>query len=130
MLDSAELLKQVMRLLNQPARAPAPAQGAALRASVGEAGEDVVVVLELPGIQRREDVSFSVSLTRLAVKGVRQRVGNPGQGGGPEPFENSINLPVPVRPETATALYSRGIVEIRIKKLPDRIWDKVFVQFI
>lgn len=134
MFDSAKFLNQVMRLLDQETQSLSQAPKPHLSV-IRETDDEVVVFFEVPGIQSREDINFFVAITRLTIKGVRHKIGgfNPS---GPEmdtpreEFEKTFALPCPVRPETARALYGKGIMELRIKKMPDKIWNNVFVQFL
>ncbi|HBV96253.1 MAG: hypothetical protein JL50_01745 [Peptococcaceae bacterium BICA1-7] len=129
MIDSSRLLGLIMNILNQQAQAPK------INSSpVMETAEEVIVTLEAPGIQKREDVYFSITATRVTIRGVRKKTAGAHLISeneiSQERFEKTFQLPHPVRPESATALYSKGILELRIKKLPEKIWDRVFVQFL
>ena len=129
MYDSSRLLGLIMNILNQQAQAPK------INSSpVMETAEEVIVTLEAPGIQKREDVYFSITATRVTIRGVRKKTAGAHLISeneiSQERFEKTFQLPHPVRPESATALYSKGILELRIKKLPEKIWDRVFVQFL
>lgn len=134
MIDSAKLLGLIMNILNQ--QAPTPQKTSAPdSSSVRETADEVIVAIEAPGIQNREDIYFSITVTRVIIRGVRKKTA----GAHPpvseneisqERFEKTFKLPHPVRPETATAFYSKGILELRLKKLPEKTWDRVFIQFL
>lgn len=133
MIDSSRLLGLIMNILNQQAQAP-KINSSPDSSQVMETAEEVIVTLEAPGIQKREDVYFSITATRVTIRGVRKKTAGAHLISeneiSQERFEKTFQLPHPVRPESATALYSKGILELRIKKLPEKIWDRVFVQFL
>ncbi|MFZ5643044.1 MAG: Hsp20/alpha crystallin family protein [Bacillota bacterium] len=136
MLDSNKLMSLIFSMLNQ-GQQPAGSLSAKKQDPfhIRETGEEVIVALEAPGIQKRDDVQFSIGVTRMTVRGIRKKMTGLDQpinseDISAEKFERAFTLPYPVRPETAIAIYSKGILEIRIKKLPEKTWDKVFVQFL
>ncbi len=124
MLDSHNLISQLVHILSPQ-----------MTAVTKEKDDEIHIFIELPGIQNREDISISVSPTKLTVKGVRYKIdrnrqsSDPSQNDNREEFEKTFVLSRPVRPETASAVYSKGVLEIRFKKLAEKIWDKIYVQF-
>jgi len=134
MIDSTKLLGLIMNMLHQ--QAPAPKIISSPDSSqVRETAEEVIVTIEAPGIQKREDIYFSITVTRVTIRGVRKKTAGahlsvPENEISQERFEKNFKLPHPVRPETAAAFYSKGILELRLKKLPEKTWDRVFIQFL
>lgn len=124
MLETHKFINQLINILN-------PQTTAVTKEKDGE----IHIFIELPGIQNREDISISVSASKLIVKGVRRKIDRSSQlsdlskNNNREMFEKTFILPSPVRPETASAVYSKGVLELRLKKLTEKIWDKVYVQF-
>lgn len=141
MLDSSKFLSLILSMLNQQAQAktqapaPLPVPATSQSHAIRESADEIIVALEAPGIQSRDDVYFSIGVTNLTVQGVRKITAGAHPAGTSgevtsERFKKTFTLPFPVRPETATAFYSKGILEIRIKKLPERRWEKVYLQFL
>lgn len=133
MLDSSKLLSLIMSMLTQQA----PTQQKISEpdnSHVRETAEEIILVLEAPGIHSREDVYFSIGVTSLTIRGIRKKTAGAHLSGtgeiAQEKFERTFKLPYPVRPESATAFYSKGILELRLKKLPEKKWDKVYIQFL
>ncbi|MCL6515800.1 Hsp20/alpha crystallin family protein [Alicyclobacillus sp.] len=91
-------------------------------ADVYETRHEVVVVLEIPGLEREKDVRIAVYPDELVVKGevvrhyersaesltIRERFAGP--------FERRIHLPVRVRRQHAKATYRAGLLEVRMIK--------------
>ena len=83
-------------------------------------GDDVIVRLELPGVDVSEDVSVEVVSGRLVVKGERRdsrpeesesrRLGEIRYGS----FERTFSLPSHVTAEAVTASYDAGILSVRV----------------
>lgn len=106
-------------------------------AHVYDLGEEVVAVLEIPGLQRREDIHFTVKTGGLEVRGRRARKLPDARAqaaalpaGAAEEFQQALSFPHAVRPETATAIYRHGLLEVRVKKVPFFINENVPVQFL
>jgi HSP20 family molecular chaperone IbpA len=133
MLDTSKLLGLIMSMLSQQT----PAQqkiSAPDNSQVRETAEEIIIALEVPGIQSREDIYFSIGVNSLTIKGLKKKTAGAHLSGSgeitQEKFERTFKLPYPVRPETATAFYSKGILELKLKKLPEKTWDKVYIQFL
>ncbi|SHI90128.1 Hsp20/alpha crystallin family protein [Desulfofundulus thermosubterraneus] len=106
-------------------------------AHVHELGDEIIAVVEIPGLQRREDLHLSVRTSSLEIRGRRfKRLPEPKSqatvlpAGTAEEFQQVVNFPCPVRPETATAAYRHGLLEVRVKKAPHTSNDNVFIQFL
>lgn len=93
-------------------------------------GDDLVVVLELPGVHVA-DVDVELDGRRLTVKGHRGQVG----GGGPArrelrsgQFTRSFRLPPSAGPHAVTASMDQGLLTIRVARaLPQSEVTKVTV---
>ncbi len=83
-------------------------------------GDDVVVRLELPGVDVSNDVSVEVVNGRLVVKGERRdtraddaqgrRISEIRYGA----FERSFGLPAHVTAEAVSAAYDAGVLSVRV----------------
>lgn len=84
---------------------------------------ELVLVIDVPGLERASDVRISVHSDRVVIKGELQRSTNRtreftilqserrvGQ------FERTISLPVRVRKQHAKAVYQQGLLEVRLLK--------------
>ncbi|MCL6445020.1 MAG: Hsp20/alpha crystallin family protein [Alicyclobacillus sp.] len=93
------------------------------RADVYETRHEVVVVMEIPGLERSGDVRLTVSSEQLTVKGDLKRRYH-RQEDVPlalserffGPFERAIALPARVRKQHAKAVYNAGLLEVRLLK--------------
>ena len=132
MLDPAKFLTEVFAIVNKEKNKSEKVVNSHF-SGISQTADEIIVHIEIPGIQSQQDIHISAGLTKLTIKGVRRKIFNSPANSTPglnsEQFEKTISLPVPVRPETASARYSKGILEISLKKIPDKIWDKVFVVF-
>lgn len=86
-------------------------------------GDDVVVRLELPGIDVSNDVSVEVTNGRLVVKGERRDERREESSENPTrriseirygSFERSFGLPSHVTAEAVSASYDAGILSVRV----------------
>lgn len=86
-------------------------------------GDDVVVRLELPGIDVSNDVSVEVTNGRLVVKGERRDERREESSENPTrriseirygSFERSFGLPSHVTAESVSASYDAGILSVRV----------------
>lgn len=87
-------------------------------------GDDVVVRLELPGVDVASDVTVEVVANRLVVKGERrdQRSEESGEEGSSRriseirygSFERSFGLPSHVGADAVSASYDAGVLSVRV----------------
>jgi len=100
-----------------PYRAEGRERGFVPAAEVLREGEDAVVSVELPGVDVEKDVAVEVKAGRLVVRGERrdERVGERGRRelryGA---FERAFVLPEHLGPESVSATYDAGMLNIRI----------------
>lgn len=86
---------------------------------VVRSGEDVVVRLELPGVDVERDVSIEVDRGRLVISGDRRAV-DEGEGvlvrelryGA---FRREFALPQGITPEQVEASYDSGLLDVRVR---------------
>lgn len=104
---------------------------------IHETGDEIIVVAEIPGLQRREDIHLLVSTVGLELRGRRfkknqdpKSEGTTLPAGLQEEFEQRVSFPSPVRSESATAIYRYGLLEVRLKKIPPNPKANVFIQFL
>ncbi len=141
MFDSNKFITQLMNALNQSSADNknsnddtnvVQGKNKTLVYLTRETIDEVIITLELPGIQDRGDIQFAITMTKASISGVRQKVEEAAQQGNgftQERFEKELVLPCPVRPETASASYSKGIITLKLKKLDEKTFSNVLVNF-
>lgn len=83
-------------------------------------GDDVIVRLEVPGIDIGSDVTVEVTQNRLVVRGERRdERGEATEGRSIREirygqFERTFTLPSHVGPDAVSASYDRGVLSIRV----------------
>ncbi|MFB9906463.1 Hsp20/alpha crystallin family protein [Allokutzneria oryzae] len=89
-------------------------------ADVHRDGEDVVITLELPGIDITDGVDVEVSEGKLAISGRREAGKDDGvlvrelRGGE---FRREFRLPEGVTGENVEADYDRGLLRVRVREV-------------
>lgn len=92
------------------------------RADVYQTKNEVVAVLEIPGLENKGDVKVNVEPTRLVVKGNPSiRYSNVAKdqfviSERQSSFQREIDLPVRVRANKVRALYKNGLLEVHMIK--------------
>lgn len=88
-----------------------------------ETRHELVLLLEIPGLERASDVRLAVFPDKVIVKGDRKRAATRAYDGTLVqseriigPFERTILLPSKVRKQHAKATYTRGLLEVRLVK--------------
>lgn len=84
---------------------------------VVEEGEDVVVVAELPGVER-EDIVLHTVHDHLVIS-----IDTPKRR-----FRKRLRLPAEVDPGSARVSYKNGVLEVRLKKISEEKGPRVFVE--
>jgi HSP20 family protein len=91
---------------------------------VYETRDDLVVVVELPGVGEK-DIHLSMNGDVLSLRGQR---GNAAEAREEHyhridrwsgTFERHVQLPIPVQTDKIRASYREGVLEIRLPKLPE-----------
>jgi HSP20 family protein len=92
------------------------------RVDVEETPNEVIVMAEMPGIEKKEDLSIHVNENMLTIKGEVKR-GTPEEGKVTRlteryygQFSRTLTLPAAVKMDGAQANYRNGILELRFKK--------------
>jgi HSP20 family protein len=116
----------------RPRRAVAPATGAAVArkapafgavvpsADVAADGEDVVISIELPGVDVEKDVTVEINRGRLVVHGERSASSESTEGGRIRrerwhgSFHREFTLPENVAADRVAASYDRGVLSVRL----------------
>ncbi len=84
---------------------------------VMEEGEDVVVVAELPGVEK-DDIDLHTAYDELVIS-----VDTPKRR-----FHKRLRLPARVDPNSAHASYKNGVLEVRLKKILEEKSEGIFVE--
>lgn len=106
-------------------RAPAASAGYVPAIEMATEGEDVVLRLELPGIDVDSDVDIEVANGRLTISGQRtDKYSSAGEAGRVlvrelryGAFRREFALPDGVGADDIEAAYDRGMLEVRIRRL-------------
>jgi Molecular chaperone (small heat shock protein) len=92
------------------------------RVDVEETPSEVIVLAEMPGIQKKEHLSIHVNENMLTIKGEVKR-GMPEEGKVTRlteryygQFSRTLSLPASVKMDGAQANYRNGILELRFRK--------------
>ena len=88
-------------------------------------GADVVITLELPGVEVAKDVDIEVAEGRLSISGQRRERGESRSGDGRilvrelryGSFRRDFALPEGVTAEDVDAAYDKGMLEVRIRNV-------------
>ncbi len=106
-----------------------------VRVDVREKQNEVVVAAEIPGLEKKDDVSITVHDNHLHLSGKIERTGEQkdenvhrmeryyGQ------FSRTIPLPTSVDETGAKASYKNGVLEIRIPKAHKQVGHQIDVDF-
>ena len=84
---------------------------------VVEEDEDVIVVAELPGVERN-DINLHTTYDELVIS-----VDTPKRR-----FHKELRLPARVDPNSAQASYKNGVLEVRLKKILEEKGEEIFVE--
>jgi HSP20 family protein len=94
------------------------------RADVYELERELVVQLDIAGMEAGEfTIEFSEGILTISGERHTRRSGRRTyhameiQTG---PFERRLRVPVPVDPATMEAAYANGMLEVRLKRIPER----------
>ncbi|MCF8010927.1 MAG: Hsp20/alpha crystallin family protein [Clostridiales bacterium] len=140
MSDSTKLLKQVISMLNKnqediPSKKNDYVNNNVIEAEVQETNEEIHITMEIPGVQSREDFGFFITSTHLTIHGRRQKIINDDTDNTSAKkkkikFEKNFKLSNPIRPETASAEYSKGILTLKLTKKKETPYKNIYVHFI
>lgn len=97
-------------------------EAAAPRVDVHQTENEVVAVVELPGVPSKDDVEVQVTKDSISIRGEIRRVHDVHEEDFIHSerfygsFSRTIPLPVEVKPEGATGRFDNGLLEVRIPK--------------
>jgi HSP20 family protein len=103
-----------------------PTAGFVPACEVSMAGSDVVITLELPGVDVERDVDIEVAQGRLTIKGERQELRSSDEGKRDKTlvrelrygsFRREFALPDQVSADDVDAAYDRGMLFVRIRNV-------------
>ncbi|MFQ6064929.1 MAG: archaeal heat shock protein Hsp20 [Candidatus Bathyarchaeia archaeon] len=84
---------------------------------VMEEDEDVVVVAELPGVDR-DDIDLRIACDELVISVNTSK----------RRFHKELRLPAGVEPNSAQTSYKNGVLEVRLKKILGEKSEEIFVE--
>src|SRR5215212_9270138 len=123
------LQSEMNRLFNTVFDGPTPGDATMRRwmppMDLLEAGDDFILRADLPGMSE-EDVNIELEDSTLTVSGERKAEHEGKKEGyyrverASGAFQRSLTLPKAVDPETVSASFDRGVLEIRIPKPEER----------
>lgn len=102
-------------------RAAGAGQGFVPAADVHQDGADLVITLELPGVDPDRDVDVEVAEGRLSIAGSRAERTESESGGTfvreirAGRFQRTFRLPDGMAPEQVEASYDRGLLQVRVR---------------
>ncbi|AHD06947.1 Hsp20/alpha crystallin family protein [Paenibacillus larvae] len=105
------------------------------RTDVYETEKEVVVICEMPGLEKKEDIHIDVSGNRLDIAGTfhsttevkEEEMHRKERFTGH--FQRSVLLPAQVKNEGITASYKKGILEVRMPKVEPDTKNRIDIQF-
>lgn len=106
-----------------------------IRVDVHETANEVVATCDIPGLEKKEDVSIDIENNMLTISGSINRANEIKQENmhRKERFEGrfhrSISLPTSVSHEGVSATYKNGVLEVRMPKLVQDNKKKIDVEF-
>ena len=82
-------------------------------ADVIEENDEIVVVVELPGV-KKEDITLDANEDSIEIR---------ADGGKDRKYQKNVWLPSKINPDKAKARYTNGILEVRLEKVEEkRTW--------
>ncbi len=117
------------RSMCRTAERPVLGEGYFASIDVREKGREIVVEMEIPGVQA-EDIAILVQPNRVEVRGLKREESLPERGAYLRvereygPFRRIVDLPASIEPETARASLRDGVLVVVLRK-PDTSRDKV-----
>ncbi len=105
-----------------PGALPAPAAGGGVRVNISDAGANVILVAEVPGLTEK-DVSISFDRNVLTVSGERLPSAPEGYTAhrrerGALRFSRSVRFGVPIDVDGITAVVANGLLTVTLPKRP------------
>ena len=100
---------------------------------MNETPEEVIIIAEVPGVEK-DDLEVEISSKAVRIRGDRFAKHCPDnatyrlaeiQCGK---FERILFLPAPIDPEVVSASYQKGMLEIRLAKLPSEKIHKIPIE--
>jgi HSP20 family protein len=106
-----------------------------LRADVLETENEVTVICDIPGLEKKEDVHIDIKNNTLRISGTVNRSNEIKEGRLHRQerfvghFNRTISLPSQVSEEGVKASYKNGVLEVRIPKLRNDHKKRIDVEF-
>ncbi|UUZ81817.1 Hsp20/alpha crystallin family protein [Paenibacillus sp. P26] len=106
-----------------------------LNVDVYETETEVVATCDIPGLERKEDVSIDIENNVLSISGTINRVHEVSEENMHRQeryvgrFHRAVGLPASVAVEGVKATYKNGVLEIRMPKTKPDIKSKIDIDF-
>ncbi len=100
-----------------------------------ETENEVVASCDIPGLEKKEDVSIDIDNHMLTISGTLNRMNEVKEENMHRKerfvgkFHRSVSLPSPVLSEGVTATYKNGVLEVRMPKAKGDNRRKIDIQF-
>jgi HSP20 family protein len=100
-----------------------------------ETDNEVVATCDIPGLEKKEDVSIDIESNILSISGAINRINEikeermHRQERYTGRFQRSVSLPSRVSSEGVTATYKNGVLDIRMPKMQGDSKKRIDVQF-
>jgi len=102
---------------------------------VYETADEVIATCDIPGLEKKEDVSIEIDRDMLTISGTLNRSGDVKEENMHRKerfsgrFQRSVNLPAHVSSEGIAATYRNGVLDIRMPKIQGDAKKRIDVQF-
>ncbi|MGC4378399.1 Hsp20/alpha crystallin family protein [Fictibacillus sp. Mic-4] len=106
-----------------------------IRVDVHETANEVVATCDIPGLEKKEDVTIDIENNMLTISGSIHKSHEINEENMHRKeryvgrFHRSITLPGPVSHEGVKATYKNGVLEVRMPKLTKDTGRKIDVEF-
>ena len=106
-----------------------------MKIDVHETATEVIVICDIPGLEKKEDIQINVQNNFLSISGSLNKATETKeenmfrQERYAGSFHRSISLPSPVSRDGVKATYRNGVLEVRMPKTTQIIEHKIDVEF-
>ena len=106
-----------------------------MKVDVHETATEVIVICDIPGLEKKEDIQINVAHNMLSISGFMNKATEVNgentfrQERYAGSFHRAISLPSPVSQHGVKATYRNGVLEVRMPKTTQVIEHKIDVEF-